>query len=231
MINLEELKNKITFADCYDIMRQLPDKCIDLVFTDPPYGKNCDGGSYVFGKTPKTLDKKKWDEKIPDKKVFDEIFRVSKNQIFFGGNYFTQYLPATNAWIVWDKVSDFNFKNDFSQCELLWTSYSFAMQKITFVQQGFINSDPLENKYRFHPTQKPLKFAEMVLLRLLQTKRLEGGALIADFYSGSGTIAAACHNLALPFIATENDPDYYKKSIERLAEVQSQTKLNLWGCK
>ena len=55
MINLEELKNKITFADCYDIMRQLPDKCIDLVFTDPPYGKNCDGGSYVFGKTPKTL--------------------------------------------------------------------------------------------------------------------------------------------------------------------------------
>lgn len=231
MINIEELKNKITFADCFEIMQQLPDKCIDLAFIDPPYGKKCDGGSYGFGLTPKQYQKKKWDEKIPDKKVFDEIFRVSKNQIIFGGNYFSEYLPPTNAWVVWDKVSDYNFKNDFSQCELLWTSYSFAVKKFIFVQQGFVNGDPAEAlENRWHPTKKPLKLAEMILLWLLQTKRLEGDALVADFYSGSGTFAIACHNLGLDFIATENDTDYYPLSVARLEKAQAQQKLNLWGC-
>lgn len=229
MINLEELKNKITLADCYDIMRQLPDKCIDLVFTDPPYGKKCDGGSYGFGKAPKQYQKKRWDDKIPDKKVFDEIFRVSKNQIIFGGNYFTQYLPPTNAWMVWDKVSDYNFKNDFSQCELIWTSYSFAMQKLIFVQQGFINNDPSEKLNRWHPTKKPLKLAEMILLRLLQSGRLSGDAVVMDCYSGSATFGIACHNLGLDFIATENDPDYFSLSVKRLEKYQEQQKLKLWS--
>ena len=209
-MKLQELKNKITFADCFEIMQQLPDKCIDLAFIDPPYGKKCDGGSYGFGLTPKQYQKKKWDEKIPDKKVFDEIFRVSKNQIIFGGNYFSEYLPPTNAWIVWDKVSDYNF---------------------IFVQQGFVNGDPAEAlENRWHPTKKPLKLAEMILLWLLQTKRLEEDALVADFYSGSGTFAIACHNLGLDFIATENDADYYPLSVARLEKAQAQQKLNLWGC-
>lgn len=211
-------------------MRQLPDKCIDLVFTDPPYGKNCDGGAYGFGITPKTLDKKQWDGKPPGKEVFDEIFRVSKNQIFFGANYFAPLLPVTNAYIVWDKVGDCNFKNDFSQCELLWTSYGFAMQKITFLQQGFINSDPQELKDRFHPTQKPLKLAESILMKLLATNRLAPGSLVADFYSGSGTFAVACHNLSLPFIACENDKDYFDSSCIRLEKARVQQRLNLWGC-
>lgn len=105
------------------------------------------------------------------------------------------------------------------------------MKKFIFVQQGFVNGDPAEAlENRWHPTKKPLKLAEMILLWLLQTKRLEGDALVADFYSGSGTFAIACHNLGLDFIATENDADYYPLSVARLKKAQAQQKLNLWGC-
>lgn len=105
------------------------------------------------------------------------------------------------------------------------------MKKFIFVQQGFVNGDPAEAlENRWHPTKKPLKLAEMILLWLLQTKRLEEDALVADFYSGSGTFAIACHNLGLDFIATENDADYYPLSVARLEKAQAQQKLNLWGC-
>ena len=90
---IKELLNKITLGDCLEVMKQLPDKCIDLILTDPPYGISCDGGSYGLGVKPKDLKKKSWDKNIPEKTYFDEMFRVSKNQIIFGGNYFTKYLP------------------------------------------------------------------------------------------------------------------------------------------
>ena len=160
---MEKYINKIINADCMDILKQLPDKSIDLVLTDPPYGINCDGGDYGLGVSPKKLQKKEWDNSIPQKHIFDEIFRVSKNQIIFGGNYFTDYLKPTKAWIFWDKIGGYKLKNNFSEGELIWTSFKSVTKKLTFVQQGFINDDKSENKYRFHPTQKPLKLFEMIL--------------------------------------------------------------------
>ena len=161
----DKFLNKITHADCLDIMKQLPNKCIDLILTDPPYGISCDGGGYGLGLKPKTTTKKNWDCGIPSENYFKELFRVSKNQMIFGGNYFTQFLPATKAWIIWDKIGNYKLQNNFSECELIWTSFKNVTKKITFIQQGFINSDKTENKYRFHPTQKPLKLCELLLTR------------------------------------------------------------------
>lgn len=160
---LEKYLNKITNADCLAVMRELPDKCIDLILTDPPYGISCDGGTYGLGVSPKKIKKKDWDKTIPAKEYFDEMFRISKNQIIFGGNYFTEFLPPTKAWICWDKIGGLKLKNNFSECELIWTSFKSVTRKITFIQQGFINDDKAENKFRFHPTQKPLKLFEMIL--------------------------------------------------------------------
>ena len=181
---LEELKNKITLGDSLEILKQLPDKCIDLVLTDPPYGISCDGGSYGLGVKPKETTKKGWDDKIPDKIYFDEMFRVSKNQIIFGGNYFTEYLKPTKAWIVWDKIGNLQLQNNFSQCELIWTSLKTVTKKITFIQQGFINDDKNENKFRFHPTQKPVKLFEQILRDYVGTAG--GGASNSRFLLGFG---------------------------------------------
>ena len=220
---IEQLKNKITLGDSLEIMKQLPDKCIDLVLTDPPYGISCDGGTYGLGVKPKATTKKSWDKGIPSKEYFDEMFRVSKNQIIFGGNYFTEYLPPTKSWIVWDKIGGLKLQNKFSECELIWTSLKSVTKKITFIQQGFINDDKEENRFRFHPTQKPLRLVEMILRDFAPTP--SGGGLIADFFSGSGTTAIACHNARLDFIAVEKDPEYYEKSVQRLEDAQAQLRL------
>lgn len=212
--------NKIINADCIDILKQLPDKCVDLVLTDPPYGINCDGGDYGLGVSPKKLQKKEWDNGIPQKHIFDEIFRVSRNQIIFGGNYFTEYLKPTKAWIFWDKIGGYKLQNNFSEGELIWTSLKSVTKKITFIQQGFINDDKQENKYRFHPTQKPLKLFEWILRDYSKENDL-----ILDCFSGSGTTAVACHNLNRRFICIEKDEDYYKASVERLENAKAQLKL------
>lgn len=218
---LEQYLNKIINADCLEIMKQLPDKCIDLVLTDPPYGISCDGGTYGLGVAPKKITKKNWDKEIPQKEIFDEIFRVSKNQIIFGGNYFTEYLPPIKGWLVWDKIGNLKLQNNFSQCELIWTSFKNVTKKITFIQQGFINSDKAENKFRFHPTQKPLQLFKMILRDYAQNV----GGVILDCFSGSGTTAVACHEMNLNFICIEKDFDYWKASCERLKDAQAQLKL------
>ena len=223
-MNIEEIKNKITLGDSLDVMKSLPDKCIDLILTDPPYGISCDGGSYGLGVKPKQLKQKSWDGAIPLKIYFDEMFRVSKNQIIFGGNYFTDFLKPTKSWIIWDKIGSYNLKNNFSECEMIWTSLKNVTKKITFIQQGFINSDKDENKHRFHPTQKPLRLVEQIL-RTFAPELVGGGGLVADFYSGSGTTAIACHNLGIDFIAVEKDPEYFELSNERLLDVKAQLKL------
>lgn len=221
-MKLEDLIGKITCADCLDILKQLPDKCIDLVLTDPPYGINCDEGSKGFG-TSKHLARKYsggWDNKIPQKEIFDEIFRVSKNVIMFGGNYFTEYLKPTKSWIVWDKVGENKFRNPFSDVELAWTSLSFATRKITCIQQGFVNED--KSQPRIHPTQKPLKLFEMIL-----SDYSNENDLVLDCFSGSGTTAVACHNLKRRFICIERDKEYCEASIKRLEEARKQLRFDL----
>lgn len=201
---MDEYINKIINADCLDILRQLPDKCVDLVLTDPPYGIGVDKMT-MFDGAKKQKRHKEYADIAPSADVFKQIFRVSQNQIIWGGNYF--YLLPTRCNLIWDKNQDFSGA-DF---ELAWTSFNkpskiFRMSRIEAYGKGTI-----------HPTQKPLKLFEWCL----QNYSKEGD-LILDCFSGSGTTAVACHNLKRRFICIEKDPEYYAASVERLEEVQAQ---------
>lgn len=214
---MKKYLNKIINADCLDILKQLPNESIDLILTDPPYGI----GSRFKSKFGLQVEKKQWDKfewnnQIPNKEIFDEIMRVSKNQIIFGGNYYTEYLKPTNAWIIWDKIGTYNLKNPFSDCEMAWTSFSFAVKKYTFVNMGFIAGKDEKGK-RIHPTQKPLQLFQAILRDFTKP-----GDIVCDPFSGSGTTAVAAYKLGLEFICVEKEADYWKKSCQRLKETQQQ---------
>lgn len=226
MVNLKEIENKITNADCMDILKQLPDKCIDLVLTDPPYGINASSKNFL--RQGKQTGKSKcisginykpsnWDNNIPDKEIFEQIKRVSKNQIIFGGNYFVEYLSNSSCWLVWDKVTGDNL---YADCELAYTSFKSAVRKYTYLWKGMLQEDMKNKDIRIHPTQKPLKLFEMILRDYSNENDL-----ILDCFSGSGTTAIACHNLKRRFICIEKDYDYWKASVERLENAKAQLKL------
>ena len=212
-----------------DILRSLPDKCIDLVLTDPPYGKGGDKQTEGrFGNKGSRFEKyrpvtrtggtlaEKYEKKIaawdiaPTQEVFDEIFRVSKHQIIWGGNYFT--LPPTRCFNVWRKLT-ISEQFTMAMCEYAWCSFNSNAKFFEFAPQ-----DPT----RFHPTQKPVA----LIARQIE-EYTEPGALILDPFSGSGTTAVACHNLGRRFICIEKDPDYHAASIKRLEEEMRQMKLPL----
>lgn len=225
-MDIKELENKIINADCIDILKQLPDKCIDLVLTDPPYGINASSKNFL--RQGKQTGKSKcvsglnykisnWDKDIPQKQIFEEIKRVSKNQIIFGGNYFVDFLTNSSCWLVWDKLTGDNL---YADCELAYTSFKSAVRKYTYLWKGMLQEDMKNKDIRIHPTQKPLKLFEMILKDYSNENDL-----ILDCFSGSGTTAVACHNLKRRFICIEKDYDYWKASVERLENVQAQMKL------
>lgn len=223
---IESMVNQIILGDCLEVMKKLPDKSIDLVLTDPPYGIGYDNaiskqGGQQFGQSaaPKThYHTSDWDNQIPEKEVFDEIFRVSKNQIIFGGNYFAHLLPATKEYIIWDKLK---CGTSFADCELAWTSFDKPMKKIEFMWNGMLQQDMKNKEERIHPTQKPRQLFAKIL-----EKYCDGG-IVLDCFSGSGTTALACHDLGLNFICVEKDPEYHKLSVERLEKHKQQLNLFL----
>lgn len=218
-IEIENITNRIINADCLDILRRLPDKCVDLLLTDPPYGIDY-GGQLIKGEEYKTQTNKhgwrnfgngEWDKERPSAEIFREMLRVSKNQIIWGGNYFADLLPASQGWFVWNKMQR-NFS--LADGELAWTSFDKALRIFDY-SRGQANQDE-----KIHPTQKPLKLIEWCLAR--------GGVendLVLDCFSGSGTTAVACHNLHRRFICIEKDPEYYRASCERLEQAQRQQTL------
>jgi site-specific DNA-methyltransferase (adenine-specific) len=210
--------NKIYNADCLELMKELPDKCIDLVLTDPPYGINVSRKNFSHSNFAKCNDYavKEWDKIIPTKEVFNEIFRVSKNQIIFGGNYFVEYLSNSSCWLVWDK----NNTGGFADCELAWTNFTSAVRKYKWTWNGMLQENMKFKEKRLHPTQKPVGLFEMILRDYSKENDL-----ILDCFSGSGTTAVACHNLKRRFICIEKDYDYWKASVERLEREQAQLKL------
>lgn len=227
-MEIKDIENKIINADCMDILKQLPDKCIDLVLTDPPYGIGYDkkaskvsGQKYGNAATSKRVYKlTDWDNKTPEKEVFDEIIRVSKNQIIFGGNFIANFLPNMRCWLVWNKKGDGRYTNDFADGELAWTSFDKPLKIYHYLYNGMIQEDMKYKEKRFHPTQKPVGLFE----RILNDYSKEGD-LVLDCFSGSGTTAVACHNLKRRFICIEKDKEYYEKSCERLAREQAQLTL------
>lgn len=227
--DIEILKNTIVCADCMDVLRTLPDKCIDLVLTDPPYGmggeKQDDGRfgnkgsrfekyrkvSRTGGTWAQKYEKKisDWD-KAPAEEVFAEIFRVSKNQIIWGGNYFN--LPPTRCFNIWRKLT-ISEQFTMAMCEYAWCSFNSNAKFFEFAPQ-----DPA----RFHPTQKPVA---LIMRQLEEYSKPDD--LILDPFSGSGTTAIACHNLGRNFLCIEKDHDYHAASVARLKEHQKQLLLDL----
>ena len=200
---------KITCEDNMELMARYEDNHFDLAIVDPPYG--IDVKTRVFD------DNKKWDIEIPNKEYFNELFRVSKNQIIWGGNYFLDYLGTTPCFIIWDKkMTD---KHLMSMSEFAWTS--FETKNLIFRQppvgdRGFYNIDGT----RIHPTQKSIKLYEWLLINYAKE-----GDKILDTHLGSGSIAIACHNLGFDLTACELDKDYYEAAIKRINGHKQQIRL------
>jgi site-specific DNA-methyltransferase (adenine-specific) len=191
-------------------MREMQDNQYDLAIVDPPYGlgqrTTNGGGSNSQIKFKKDLASKKWDESIPTMEYFQQLRRVSKNQIIWGGNYFP--LSEYRCFIVWDKMT---YIRTMSQVELAYTSFDSPARYIK------INSNQYD---RFHPTQKPIDLYKYCLENYAKE-----GDRILDTHLGSGSIACACYDLGFDLDAWEIDGDYFEKTSNRFQEYSKQSKL------
>lgn len=205
---LDKWLNTIQCMDCLEGMKQLPDKCIDLVLTDPPYGIGEDGGDKQRrrGYGIKVRHEKiGWDKERVSAEYIREIFRISKYQIIFGANYYCDLLPPTMGWIFWDK----KIGGDFSDGELIFTSFQRALRKVEIsYHHGLAGGHK-----RIHPTQKPTE-----LIRWIITNYGEGCNLICDPFMGSGTTARACKDLGRDFIGFEKHQKYVDGANKRLQQ-------------
>jgi site-specific DNA-methyltransferase (adenine-specific) len=203
------------------LMARYPDNYFDLAIVDPPYGIGFSdyqrGSSGVKVKERYTKNgKKKWDNTIPSDLYFNELFRVSKNQIIWGGNYFPElWLNGCKGFIFWFKHQPVD---NFAKGELAWSSFNKPAQCFDYMYYGNINSDAV----RLHPTQKPVALYKWIL-----DKYAKQGDKILDTHLGSGSIAIACHDYGFELTACELDAEYYQKAIERIKSHTSQ--LNLFA--
>ncbi len=199
-------KIEITNEDNMLLMARYPDNYFDLAIVDPPYGINA--GKMTMGSGKHNFKKgKDWDNAIPNDEYFKELFRVSKNQIIWGGNYFP--LPLNNNWIIWDKL---NPNLSFSEAELAWCS----INKNVRVFKRYSAMDDDDGKKQ-HPTQKPI-----LLYKYCIEKYAKQGDKILDTHLGSGSIAIACHDYGFDLTACELDKEYFDKATERIKNHVSQ---------
>lgn len=201
----------VVLGDCLEVMKTFQDNQFDIVITDPPYGKQWARGKNGFGQDATLIEKFKnldWDKFTPTKEYFDEIFRVSKHQIIFGGNYFN--LPLSNCWLVWDKVGAHKFSNPFADCELIWTSFNTVVKKYTVVQQGFVKDS---KDKRVHPTQKPTELMKMII-----SDYTKEDWTILDPFAGSGSTLKAAKDLGRTYTGIEINESYVEIIKERLRQ-------------
>lgn len=214
------LTDKIQFynRDCMEAMAEMPDKAFDLAIVDPPYGIKRDKGFEGFegfGGFGKPIARKQykgeWDDKRPTDEYFTELLRVSKEQIIWGGNFFTDQLPQNNHWIFWDKK---NTMPTFGDGELAWSSFKRNSVKRHLLEyNGLLGKE----KNRIHSTQKPV-----ALYKWLLTNYAKPGWKILDTHGGSLSIAIACHDLGFKLTAYELDKDYYDAACKRVKQHVSQ---------
>ena len=197
--------------DCMEALKEFKDNQFDLAIVDPPYGagdiKNCTQNKY-----------RTYQNNRPDKKYWDELFRISKNQIVCGGNYFTDYLKPSRGWICWDKKQP---NPKYADGEMIWTSFNintkFFRYMTTNVIEGSKNISNGSKKPNIHPTQKPQGLYEFLLMNYAKK-----GDKILDTHLGSGSIAIACHNLGFDLEGYELDKEYFEGATKRLKQHQQQ---------
>ena len=241
---------QITNEDNMELMARYEDNHFDLAIVDPPYGIGEDGlknHSRGLLAKPQKYTSKNWDKSPPNIEYFIELKRVSKNQIIFGANHFIENIPNANSscWIVWDKD---NGATDFADCELVYTTFKTAVRNFKWRWNGMLQQNMKNKEVRIHPTQKPVKLYEWLLMNYATCKTCnnEGGyyedvvgdggsrmwqpcedcdgetVKILDTHLGSGSIALACHNLKYDLTACELDKEYYEASLKRLKIHQQQ---------
>jgi len=215
---------QLYLGDCLEVMKSMPDKSVDAVITDPPYGL---GGNVVhYGNCPAYENKYTWDNAIPTDEYFYEIFRASKNQLIFGGNYFPiLWKKPSRGFIFWDKIQ---CSKNHADGELIWTSFDKNAKQYRYCFSG--NRYGWEDSIlgvgkpsnRVHPTQKPVD----LLAKILMDYTHEGDTIL-DPFMGSGTTGVACVQTGRNFIGIEIDPTYFAIAEKRIAEAQLQPRLPL----
>jgi site-specific DNA-methyltransferase (adenine-specific) len=207
---MKEPISEVFNIDCIYGMKQYPNKYFDLAIVDPPYGlgkRTTDGGGTNSQiKFMDDIRRSNWDDKIPDAEYFSELFRVSKNQIIWGGNYFP--LPPTRTVICWEKVV---MIPTMSQIEMAWTSFDSPARIIK------INNT---DKNRFHPTQKPTKLYDWILQNYAKPNDL-----ILDTHLGSGSSRIAAYKGGFNFVGFEIDKEYFEQGNKRFNDFKSQLTL------
>ena len=200
-----------TNEDCMDLLKRTPDKYFELSIVDPPYGIGANKEKEHNGW--KSYGVKEWDNKIPNKDYFAELFRVSRNQIVWGGNYMTEFLPPKMCWLMWDKG-----QRDFSLAdgELAWTSFDKAL-RIFNMPRASAMKDAKDNGGKIHATQKPVKLYEWILMNYAKE-----GDKILDTHRGSASLDIACYNLGFDLVTCELDTDYFNDGNKRLKQHQQQ---------
>ena len=208
-------KAKLINGDCMDYMRDIPDNYFNLAIVDPPYGE---GDVALF--TPKKKGAKKrqvhkntqWNI-APKKEYFDELKRVSKNQIIWGANHYPEHLTTSRGWIFWDKIYENTF--NFSAGELAYTSFDRVLKMFRLSQRILPSSEQ-----NIHPTQKPIKLYEWLL-----TNYAKQGDKILDTHGGSFSSAIACNNLGFDFTGIELDKDYFDAAVKRVEAASKQIRM------
>lgn len=226
--------------DCMDAMKRFPDSFFDLAVCDPPYGigignivvnsaRPFGGGGHSFAKynnNEKTIKERQNyvkfyhpfdDSSPPDETYFRELFRISKNQIIWGGNFLLDYLGKTSCMIIWDKKRRGMNQAD---CEIAWTSLKGQSRIFAFQWNGMLQEDMKEKEYRIHPTQKPV-----ALYAWLLSKYAKPGDRILDTHVGSASSLIACHRAGLEYWGFEIDETYYKMANERLEREIAQVNM------
>lgn len=194
--------------DCMEAMRQMPDKCFDLAVVDPPYGISITDS----GRLRKyNANEKRWDDSAPSEEYFRELFRASKNQIIWGGNYFN--LPPCRGFIIWDKRQPEDIS--FASCEFAWSSFDVSAR--TFYYSALRSKES-----RIHPTQKPVALYTWIFQHYAKP-----GDKILDTHLGSGSSRIAAWDAGLDFTGYEIDKDYFGKQEERFAAHAAQMSVFL----
>ena len=202
---------KLYNQDCLPAMKEMPDNAFSLAIVDPPYG----GGQHFnfrYG------DDKVYQNIKPTSEYFKQLFRISTNQIIWGGNYFADMLPVNRCWLSWYKGQPINAFSDF---ELAWTSFDQTSKAVKIESYGFNHADKRNTGQKpIHPTQKPI-----ALYAWLLTNYAKPGQTILDTHGGSMSIAIACYDLGYDLTVYEIDKEYFEAATERIERHKAQGQL------
>jgi site-specific DNA-methyltransferase (adenine-specific) len=204
-----------------EVMARFPDKYFDLAVVDPPYGISYARGKNGWGVNNNRPELKdvKWDRETPQQEYFDELFRVSKNQLIWGGNYFTDKIPVSKCWIVWNKINNTDNKSVFADAELCWTSFTKVVKMFTLRTMGFISDT--NDEFRIHPTQKPTELYDWIFKNYAKPSDK-----ILDTHLGSGSSRIAAYKADLSFLGVELDRDYFLAQEKRFKDFASQLTID-----